>query len=289
MDTVQQDAAKERPPACDTHVHLLEPERFPFAETATYQPVPGERGDVEALRRVLATHGLTHALLVNPIAGYGFDNRCMIDALERYPTQFRGIAIVPPNVADAALDRLAEAGVVGARLDLIQMGARFAAEAIESGLFRRLAARNWFAQIQAEKNQLAEVAAALERSGTRLLVDHAGRPDPTLGVDQPGFRALLALGRSGRAVVKLSGPFRFSLARYPYADADPFMRALVEAFTPERCVWASDWSFFRAPARLDYGPVLALLERWVPDARERRRILWDTPARLFGFSFAGSD
>jgi len=278
------ETTEHRLPGCDTHVHLLEPERFPFAETATYQPIPGERGDVEALRRVLDMHGLTHALLVNPIAGYGFDNRCMIDALERYPGQFRGIAIVSPGVTEAELDQLAEAGVVGARLDLIQMGARFATEAIESGLFRRLAARNWFAQIQAERDQLAEVAAALERTGTPLLVDHAGRPDPTLGIDQPGFRALLALGRTGRAVVKLSGPFRFSRERYPYADADPFMRALVENFTPERCVWASDWSFFRAPTRLDYGPVFALLERWVPDAGERRRILWDTPARLFGFS-----
>jgi predicted TIM-barrel fold metal-dependent hydrolase len=84
--------------------------------------------------------------------------------------------------------------------------------------------------------------------------------------------------------VKLSGPFRFSQAPYPYADVDPFMHALVDTFTPQRCVWASDWSFLRAPARLDYGPTLALLERWVPDAAARSIVLRETPARLFGFA-----
>jgi len=30
--------------------------------------------------------------------------------------------------------------------------------------------------------------------------------------------------------------------------------------------------------------VLANLERWIPDERDRRQVLWDTPARLFGFA-----
>jgi predicted TIM-barrel fold metal-dependent hydrolase len=40
----------------------------------------------------------------------------------------------------------------------------------------------------------------------------------------------------------------------------------------------------RIPARADYGPVLGLLQRWLPDAGDRRQVLWDTPARLFGFA-----
>jgi predicted TIM-barrel fold metal-dependent hydrolase len=49
-------------------------------------------------------------------------------------------------------------------------------------------------------------------------------------------------------------------------------------------VWGSDWPFLRMPERIDYGPLLALLaERQVPDDAARRRILWDTPCREFGF------
>ena len=61
------------------------------------------------------------------------------------------------------------------------------------------------------------------------------------------------------------------------------MQALLEAFTPDRCMWGSDWPFLRAPERIDYGLVLALLERLIPDPGDRRKVLWDTPMRLFGF------
>jgi predicted TIM-barrel fold metal-dependent hydrolase len=35
--------------------------------------------------------------------------------------------------------------------------------------------------------------------------------------------------------------------------------------------------------RMDYGPPLVCLRRWLPDPGDRRAVLWDTPSRLFGF------
>jgi predicted TIM-barrel fold metal-dependent hydrolase len=109
------------------------------------------------------------------------------------------------------------------------------------------------------------------------------------GLGQPGFQALLALGRAGRAAVKLSGVFRFSRTGSPYIDADPYAQALIEAFTVDRCVWGSDWPFVRAKARVDYGPLLACLARWFPDPGDRRKVLWDNPARRFGFAAPAPD
>ena len=57
----------------------------------------------------------------------------------------------------------------------------------------------------------------------------------------------------------------------------------LDAFTPDRCMWASDWPFLRAPERIDYGPLLNLIERFVPDPVERRRVLFETPCRELGF------
>jgi predicted TIM-barrel fold metal-dependent hydrolase len=54
-------------------------------------------------------------------------------------------------------------------------------------------------------------------------------------------------------------------------------------FTTERCVWGSDWPFLRASSRIDYGPQLGALSRWLPDQHERTRVLWDNPSRIFGF------
>jgi len=58
------------------------------------------------------------------------------------------------------------------------------------------------------------------------------------------------------------------------------VRALVEAFTLERCVWGSDWPYLRATERIDYGVQLKLVERLFPDPAERRRLLWETPLQL---------
>jgi predicted TIM-barrel fold metal-dependent hydrolase len=57
----------------------------------------------------------------------------------------------------------------------------------------------------------------------------------------------------------------------------------IDAFTLERCVWGSDWPWVRMDERMDYGPVYACLQRWLPDENDRRKVLWESPARLFGF------
>ena len=64
--------------------------------------------------------------------------------------------------------------------------------------------------------------------------------------------------------------------------AAPLAR-LFAKHAPERMVWGSDWPFVRLDMRVDYGPTRAVFDRWVPDAKARQKILWDTPARLFGF------
>jgi len=140
-----------------------------------------------------------------------------------------------------------------------------------------------FIQMQVEQDQMVTMAPMMLDSGARLLVDHCGRPTPADGLQQPGFQAVLGLARSGRAVVKLSGLQKFSTRGIPYDDARPFFDALIDAYTLDACVWASDWPFLKAPDRLDIGPLLRLIERWLPSADDRRRLFWDTPCRVFGF------
>ena len=68
-----------------------------------------------------------------------------------------------------------------------------------------------------------------------------------------------------------------------YDTAKRKVMALAEAFGHDRCLWGSDWPFVRLDMHVDYGPTRAVFDRWVPDAKVRQKILWDTPARLFGF------
>jgi predicted TIM-barrel fold metal-dependent hydrolase len=266
----------------DSHCHVFDTARFPYSPEATYRPPEHEQGTAEQFTAVLDAHGISHALLVSPTSGYGYDNRCMLAAIGASKGRFRGIARVRPETHERGLAELQAGGVIGLRLDLITDGVASLRNPALARLLARVREMRWLVQVQCERDQLNEAAAPLRAAKVPLIFDHCGRPDATLGVDQPGFKALLELGREGHAV-KLSGPFRFFNAFSPAARIEPFVAALIEAFTPQRCVWGSDWPFLRMPMRMDYGPVLANLQRWLPDERDRRQVLWETPARLFGF------
>lgn len=268
--------------AVDSHCHVFDPAHFPFAADASYTPPPAEQGTAEQLAALLDANGIAYALLVNPTSGYGYDNRYMIATLRAAQGRLRGIARVRADAGEPELASLAAAGVIGVRLDLIGDGVGMLHHRALPRLFAQLRDLRWQVHVQCEKDQLSEAAPVLRAAGVPLVFDHCGRPDAALGTSQPGFQALLQFGREGHAV-KLSGPFRFSCRPPPYRDVVPFIDALVEAFTPRRCVFGSDWPFVRLQDRPDYGAVLALLCRWLPDEDARREVLCATPARLFGF------
>jgi predicted TIM-barrel fold metal-dependent hydrolase len=263
----------------DCHSHVLDPSRFPFADTF-YTPSGSELSTVQQLLEFFDAYGVAGGLLVTPNAGYGLGNNdCLLDALRRAAGRLKGIALVPDTTGPDELARLKECGVVGLAINAALLGADFYRDA--GPLFDRLAALDMFANVQIEGDQLLTLGPVLERSGVRVLIDHCGRPATAEGLDQPGFRALLGLAKSGRVVVKLSGYVKFSRAPHPYPDTWPFVQALLDGFGPDGCVWASDWPFLRAPRRLDLGPLVTLFERLVPDQGDRRKVLWDTPRHLF--------
>ena len=264
----------------DCHVHVFDPQRFPYRPDSFYAPAGQELGTPARLRTVLDAHGVEHALLVGPNSGYGEDNRCLLDTLAAAAGRYRGMAVVANSTPRAELAELRAAGVLGVTVNAALLGVGYYADA--GGLLADLAALDMIADVQVVDDQLVELAPLLERSGVRVHVDHCGRPDPGAGLGAAGFRELLRWGASGRAVVKLSGCVKVSREPYPHRDLLPHVRALVDAFGPDRCVWGSDWPFLRMPERVDYGPLLTLLAEQVPDADARRRILWDTPVREFG-------
>lgn len=268
--------------AADCHAHVFCGAAYPFASEPVYVPDACQRGNVASFLAVLNAHHLTHGLLV-AAQPYGRDNGCMLDAILASGGRLKGVALVSPAISDRDLAALCDRGVVGIRMNLSTYGLRELTEPGADRLLARIGEMNWFLQIHCEKDELAAAAPLLRRAGVRVVVDHFGRPDVRRGLAQPGFTALLELGRAGNAVVKLSAPFRCSVEGVPYHDVDPFIAAAVEAFTLDRCVWGSDWPFVRVNERVDYGPGLACLPRWVPHPDDRRKVLWENPARLFGF------
>lgn len=272
--------------ACDCHAHVFGPYvSYPLAEDRSYTPPEQSADDYIAY---LDRLGLSRGVLVTASAS-GTDNRVVLDALARYPERLRGVVVPNPQVSEAELDMWSETGVRGVRANLFRKDGHavyrngVGLETLEA-LAPRLAARGWHAQIWIHAPDLPELAPRLLALGMPLVIDHMGRMDAALGVDNPGFQLLCRLLAEGRAWTKISGADRLSAAGAPYVDVDPMAAAVIRA-NIERIVWGADWphiAYFDKPVP-DDGDLLNLLARWLPDAADRRRVLVDNPARLYGF------
>lgn len=265
----------------DCHVHVFDPLHFPYAEGVSYRPSGHELATTDALEYLMAAHGVQHALIVGPNSGYSLDNRCLLDALRRGGGKFKGAAVVSNGIGHDELQGLQAQGVVGVTLNAALLGIDFYLNA--APLLQRLRDLGMWAAVQVQHDQLVAMQPMLLDSGVQVVVDHCGRPEPTAGVGQAGFQALLKMAETGRVAVKLSSLVKSSKQPFPHVDSWVYVKALIEAFTPQALVWGSDWPFLRAPERIDYGPLLDLFGRLVPAPEAREAILWETPKRLFGF------
>ena len=99
----------------DTHAHIFH-QGLELAGNRRYSP--DYDATVEQYLGHLDHCGLSHGVLVEP-SFLGTDNRHLVDALRRFPQRLRGTAVVARDVTEETLDELAEAGVVGIRLNLI--------------------------------------------------------------------------------------------------------------------------------------------------------------------------
>ena len=189
----------------DCHTHIIAPNAFAYTKGPGYKPRPDETGDCERFLHTLDAHAVTHALLVQPSC-YGYDNACMLDAMVRSQGRFKGIAVVAPQASDQEWVRLKDQGVVDARLNLMRTDAEALSRPESSRFLARVKDLGWFLQIYATGQCWCGIQDILLRSRLRLVIDHFGEPDPSAGINQPGFQAVLVLGRETDAIVKLSAP-----------------------------------------------------------------------------------
>lgn len=265
--------------ACDCHAHVFGPqERFPYLANAAYIPPDAVTADYLGM---LKNNGCNRGVLVQPSV-YGSDNSCMVDTLRSGPHTLRGIAVVEAGVSDRELEDLHAAGVRGVRINLASETEGLTLADGER-LAPRLKALGWHLQFYLDLPKMPEAEARLAKLPITIVIDHFARCPAADGTDAPAFRALQRLVSRDNCWAKIMGPYFISKNAPLYPEVTPLARALVAA-APERIVWGSDWPHPGARALMPEDHVLAdLLAEWVPDEAQRRRVLVDNPARLYGF------
>ncbi len=226
--------------------------------------------------------GLSRVVIVSP-SSYGFDNRCLSDALAAFGGSARGIAVIKTDTPDSELRELHAHGVRGIRL-YAEKG-RVLPEALAT-YAKRIAGLGWHIQfvVGRESGALVRFERALSVLPCRVVIDHMGYLSHPVALNDAGFAVLRRLLDGGNAWVKLSGVYlRSSQKRPPYDDCDALAMELASA-APERCVWGTDWPHTgvkEAACKPDGAELFDLLSRWVPDAATRYKLLVTNPQALY--------
>jgi predicted TIM-barrel fold metal-dependent hydrolase len=261
----------------DTHAHIFRQD-LPMVPNRRYSPEYDAL--VEQYLAHLDRNDLSHGVLIQP-SFLGTDNHFMIDALQRYPRRLRAVAVVDTDVGDTELNALADAGVVGIRLNLIGKNLDDYRGPEWTALFKRLAPRGWQVEIQRGIDDLALIVPAITECGVKVVIDHFGLPTGGIDADNPNHRAFLDLLSNELVWLKLSAAYR---SKSDLSRAKKVLDQVRKASGGiDRFVWGSDWPNTQFEDQVSYDEQLEFMEALMPDAAERSRVLIDNPSKLFGF------
>lgn len=268
----------------DAHLHFFRtgyrrtglPSMLGANELATY----------EALRPV---HGIELALVI------GYEAEGIDPANNAYVRELSGTRPWMKTLAFVDLDKPVEPAAPGRHLRAGHSGialyapGRRQAEALlalPSEFWLQLRNARAVVSLNARPEALAILAPLFAlHADVRFLVSHLGLPgvfrqEPDAGEVAARLGALLALAPLDNVFVKISGLYALSEPHhlFPHVGARQLIAAVVSAFGPERCVWASDF----APA-LEFVSFAQTID-WPGNADlaegARHLIYHDTLARL---------
>ena len=228
------------PPAIETHVHLFDPDRVPYAPASPYKPAAYP---LEAHIRLVEAAGLSHSLIVHP-EPYQDDHRYLeyCFAHEPRPGYFKGTCLFDPLREDtprrvrALLDRWPKR-IVAMRIHAVSKTVEASGPIRNRDMqdprmlacWKALAAMGVGIQMHFIPAQARNIyALASKVPDTTVILDHMGRPgDGT----QEEYRDVLKLSELPRVIMKYSNWDAYK------GDLGQLARRIYDSFGPDRVIW----------------------------------------------------
>jgi predicted TIM-barrel fold metal-dependent hydrolase len=268
--------------SCDAHCHVFGPaDRFPYAPDATFVPADAPK------ERLIALHesfGISRGVIVQS-ASQGSDHSALVDALQFTPGRFRGVALIAPDISDAELSDLDQAGVCGFRLNFMSHLGRSPSAADIEATVRAVGDRGWLAEIHVSGTGIAEWADMIASLPIPVVIDHMARIDLRSPAAPACVDALRRLLDRGNVWVKVSGIDRLTPdGLLPYQPGVDLARTLVAA-APERVVWGTDFPHVNIAGPVpDDRTLVRRVFDIAPTSKLLGGLLVSNPVQLFGFS-----
>ena len=249
-----------RPVVVDAQIHEPEPPRpLPDGAGEDVQALVG----VEIAREAMDSVGVDAALVVA-------DQKYMDACVARYPDRFAGALTFDadwPDLEQLVAGYRNRPGMLAGRILVATATTAELKPEFERGDFDPLCryADRYRLPLFFSTHGWAHVLEPIARRhpGLTMIVDHLGVSQSPLSPPRPDpwdrLPGLLKLAQFPNVHVKLCGAPVLSARPYPYEDVWPNLHRVIEAFSPSRVMWASDFT------RMRWVPItgeLAPRDRW---------------------------
>ena len=276
----------------DAHSHVWSDDlaRYPLGSWATKADMQPPTFTAEQLLAIMKANGVDRAVLIQHAPLHGYDNAYILDCARNHPGVFSVVAMInerTPHLRERLHD-LRDQGARGIRIGPAKHADRTLNDDPPNWLKAPGMVALW--------RHAAELGVAIcplvsadflptldpmcgQHPDTVCVIDHFGHIDMA---KPETVAALTRLARHPNVYVKVSGFYKFGDQMPPYDDLVPMIRAVIDAFGPDRLMWASD-----CPYQLNngntYSDALALIRSGMQGLsdHDRRAILRDTAAKVF--------
>jgi L-fuconolactonase len=272
----------------DGHTHIFSPDTrsYPLADpNASYRPQTD--GSATLLQTQMAAAGVDRAFTIT--AGfYGWDNQSVVDALPGNTGWLAAGVLIDPASVDAAraLEEQVHKGASGLRIQRHLFYHQTLDDPVSTPLWAKAAELDLTVDINATQEEYGAVEKRVRQfPQTRFVLDHCGYVSAALRPRHNTVEAVLQLARYPNVYAKLTFLPVASQEPFPFRDVHWMVRAIVDAFGPNRCLFGSNFLVAQYSPQTTYAQTVELFREAIDLAQEERAwILGGTASQLWKWS-----
>lgn len=268
----------------DTHAHIYSEDTTKYPQIPEpYLPPPG-RGTLEDLKNEMQRNGVDRVVVIQTFTAYRHDNRLILDTVRDNRSWMTGVVNVDP-FDERSIDILEQALSVGVRGNRVSQG--WPTDGSVLAEHRRLweAARRLKMVVCALLNppNLRSLANLLnEFPDVPVVLDHCANLKASDHPQSEYLQKVLDLAQFENLYAKLSFIVMGSEQEFPCRDMFEMTRYLIDAYTPERCMWGSDFPTSLWIPKVTYQQHLEIFQVHLGlSESEKAAILGETALKLW--------
>lgn len=271
----------------DSHVHIWTPDlkSYPLSGSFKKSDMKPESFTAEELFKHCEPHGVKRVVLIQ-MNFYEFDNRYMIDAIQKYPGRFSGVGIIDENGSDlpGTMKQMRDKGVRGFRLyaNLKNVEQWKTSQGMKN-MWKLGADLNMAMCLLADPETLPMIEELCKQfPKTPVVIDHFARIGMKGTVNEQDLQRLRSLAKFEKVHVKTSAFYALGAKKAPYDDLGPMIRTLRDTYGAKRLMWGSD-APFQVEEGHDYGNSVALISKRLDflSDEEKQWMMGGTAERVF--------